>query len=223
MTTTTRTSTAVTRSSATKVAAGAAVLFGISLFWTVASVDVPHDPSNQELLTWWQDSGNRLSGTLSGMWAISTAVSFAVVLNFVRTLPDAVRAPQWLAFFRSMGAAVTAVWLVTGAVRGAVGHLVDVMNEPLPGVDVLRFATALNYMLLGASGMAVLACSILAFAVVVFRTQAFGRWLGFVSAGCGGVMMAVVIAQYGGFATPLGILWALCLAVAIWRQPTSSD
>jgi hypothetical protein len=28
------------------------------------------------------------------------------------------------------------------------------------------------------------------------------------------------IAQYGAFTTPLAIVWALCLAVAIWRQPS---
>ena len=42
---------------ATKVAALAAALLGVSLFMTVAVINVPHDPSDQELLTWWQDSG----------------------------------------------------------------------------------------------------------------------------------------------------------------------
>ena len=95
------------------------------------------------------------------------------------------------------------------------------MGEPLPGVDVLRFATALNYTLLGLSGMAVLSLCILAVSVVVFRTEALGRWMGFVGVGCGAVMLAAVLAQYGAYTTPLGILWGLCLAVAIWRQPAS--
>ena len=69
-----------------------------------------------------------------------------------------------------MGAAVTAVWLVTGAARAAISHLVDVMDEPLPRTDVLRFATALNYTLLGLSGMGVLALCILAISMVVTST-----------------------------------------------------
>jgi hypothetical protein len=69
---------------------------------------------------------------------------------------------------------------------------------------------------LGLSGMAVLGLFILAVSVVVLRTRALGRWLGYVGAV---VMIAAVVAQYGAFTTPLGILWALCLAVAIWRQP----
>ncbi len=47
---------------ATKVAAVAAALLAVSLFMTVAVIDVPHDPSDQELLTWWQDSGEPLGG-----------------------------------------------------------------------------------------------------------------------------------------------------------------
>jgi hypothetical protein len=209
------------RRSGTKVAAIAAALFAVAIFMTVASVDVPHDASDSELLSWWQDSGNRTSGVLSGLWAILAAATFAVVINHVRALPAARRAPQWLAFARSMGAAVTAVWLVTGAARGTIGHLVDVMDEPLPGLDVLRATTAFNYMLLGLSGMFVLGLCIFAVSVVILRTAALGRWIGYVGTGCSVVMLIAVIAQFGAYTTPLGILWALCLAVAIWRQPAA--
>jgi multisubunit Na+/H+ antiporter MnhB subunit len=206
---------------ARRVAAAAAALVAVGLFMTVASVDVPHDPTDSELLQWWQQQGNRTSGLVSGISAICVAVALAVVMSYLPRLVATERAPQWTAFARSMGAAVSAVWLVTGAARAAVSHLVDVMGEPLPGVDVLRFATALNYTLLGLSGMAVLSLCILAVSVVVFRTQALGRWMGFVGVGCGAVMLAAVLAQYGAYTTPLGILWGLCLAVAIWRQPAS--
>ena len=200
-------------------AAAAAVIFAIALFWTVAVINVPHDPSDAELLSWWQDSGNRMSGLFSGLWAIVAACSLAIVMNHLHTLPATARAPHWLAFARSMGAAVTAVWLVTGAVRASVGHLVDVMDEPLPSADVLRLATAINYTLLGLAGMAVLGLCILAVSVVVLRTGALPRWLAYVGLVCAVVMLAAVIAQYGAFTTPLGILWGLCLAVALWRQP----
>lgn len=212
--------TATHTSSARATAATAAVVFAVALFLTVAVVNVPHDPSDAELLTWWQDSGNRMSGLFSGLWAIVAACSLAIVMNHLHTLTATARAPQWLAFSRSMGAAVTAVWLVTAAVRASVGHLVDVMHEPLPGVDVLRLATAINYTLLGLAGMAVLGLCILAVSVVVLRTSALPRWMAYVGLGCAVAMLAAVLAQYGAFATPLGILWGLCLAVALWRQPT---
>ena len=123
---------------ATKVAATSAALLAVSLFMTVAAIDVPHDPSDKELLTWWQDSGNRWAGVMSGMWALLVAVTVPVVMNHLQRLDAARRSPQWLSFARSMGGVVTAVWLVTGAARATLGHLVDTMNEPLPGVDVLR-------------------------------------------------------------------------------------
>lgn len=205
-----------------KVGAVAAALFAVALFMTVASVDVPHDPTDAELLQWWQQSGNRMSGLVSGLSATCVAVLFAVVMNYIRSLNATAKAPQWLAFARSMGAAVTAVWLVTGAARAAVGHLVDVMDEPLPGTDVLRFATAFNYTLLGLSGMGVLALSSLAVSVVVLRTDALGRWVGYVGVACAVVILAAVVAQYGAYTTPVAILWALSLAVAIWRQPHSA-
>jgi hypothetical protein len=209
-------------SAARKVGAAAAALFGVALFMTVASVDVPHKATDTVLLQWWQQSGHRTEGLVSGLSAICAAVLFAVVMNYLHSVSATAKSPQWFAFARSMGAAVTAIWLVTGAARATISRLVDVVDEPLPGVDVLRFATALNYSLLGLSGMAVLALSMLAVSVVVLRTDALGRWVGYVGMVCGLVIFAAVVAQYGAYATMLAVLWAFCLAVAIWRQPESA-
>jgi hypothetical protein len=94
-----------------------------------------------------------------------------------------------------------------------------VIDEPLPGVDVLRFATALNYTLLGLAGMGVLGLCILAVSVVVLRTDALGRWVGYVGIGAAAIVLAATLAQYGAYVTLIAIAWALCLAVAIWRAP----
>lgn len=210
-------------SAARKVGAVASGLFGVALFMTVASVDVPHKATDTELLRWWQESGNRTSGLVSGFSAICAGVLIAVVMNYIRSLSATAKAPQWIAFSRSMGAAVTAVWLVTGAARAAISYLVDFIDEPLPGADVLRFATALNYALLGISGMGVLALCILGVSVVLLRTNALARWAGYVGACCGVVILASVAVGYGAFTTLVAILWALCLAVAIWRQAPTSE
>lgn len=79
---------------ARKVAAVASALFAVALFMTVASVDVPHDPTNAELLDWWQQSGNRMSGLVSGLSAICAAVLFAVVMNYIRSLSATAKAPS---------------------------------------------------------------------------------------------------------------------------------
>ena len=177
-------------------------------------------PTDAELVDWWQQSGNRTSGVVSGVFAICAAVLFAVVLNYLAALRATARAPHWTAFARSMGAAVTAVWLVTGAARAAVGHLVDVMDEPLPDVDVLRFATALNYTLLGLSGMGALGAH--ASSPSRWWCCAPRRWDGGSATSEWSApwsILAATLAQYGAYTTPLAIAWAFCLAVAIWRQP----
>lgn len=184
-------------------------------------INVPGHASDAQLLAWWQNAGNRTAGVVSGMCALVVAVTMAIVANHLQRLDAARRAPAWLAFGRSMAGAVTALWLVTGAVRGLVGPLVDTQGEPLPGVGVLRYTTSLNYALLGQSGMAALALFILAISVVVVRTAALGRWLGYLGLACGAVILAAVLAQYGAFTTPLAILWALGLAVALWRAPAA--
>jgi hypothetical protein len=45
--------------------------------------------------------------------------------------------------------------------------------------------------------------------------------MAFVGFGCAAVITVAVGAMYGLFTVPIAILWALCLAVAIWRQPAA--
>ena len=127
-----------------------------------------------------------------------------------------------MAFGRSMATAVTSLWLVTGAVRAAVGHQVDTLDEPLPGIDVLRMVTGLNYVLLGLSGMAALGLMILGVSVAVLRTGVLGRWVGWMGVGCATPILLATLAQYGAFLTLLAIFWSWGLAVALWRTPQPS-
>ena len=204
-----------------RVAAVAAALFGVFLFLTVASIDVPHDPGDAELVAWWQDSANRWSGVFSGFSAIVAATTLVVVRNHLGTLPH-IRESAWMAFGRSMATAVTSVWLVTGAIRAAIGHLVDTMDEPVPGVDVLRIVTGINYTLLGLSGMAVLGLMILGVSVAVLRTGALARWVGWLGVGCAVPVLVATLAQYGALLTLLAVLWSFGLAVALWQTPQPS-
>jgi hypothetical protein len=185
------------------------------MFLTVASVNVPHDAGDAELLEWWQQDSHRMSSVVSGLFAVCAAALLAVVANHVHRLEATRTSPAWRAFAHSMASAFTAAMLVTAATRSAVAHLVDVMDEPLPSVDVLRYATALNYQVLGLAAMGALALTILATSVLTLRTGAYGRWAGWVGIGCGAVMTAGVTAGYGGYTVPLAILWSVCLGLAI--------
>lgn len=218
MTITAATNTDRPTTTAGRVASTAALLFAVCLFWTVASVDIPGDPTDTELLAWWQESGNRLAGTVSSAFAVAAAVLLAVVVNHVRRIPAASGAPAWLALARAMGTAFTATLLVSAALRGVIGHLVDQMDQPLPSADTLRYSTALNYTLLGLPVMTTLALTIVAIAVVTLRTAALPRWTAYVGLGAALVIAGAVLAQIGAYAIPAALLWAICLSVALWRQ-----
>jgi hypothetical protein len=205
---------------AAKIAVAAAILFAASLFLTVASVDVPSDATDRELLEWWQQAGNRSSGVVSGLFAVCAAALFTVLMSHVHELEATRKSPRWRAFARSMAGAFTAAMLVTAATRSAIGHLVDVLDEPLPGVDVLRYATALNYQVMGLAAMGALSLTILATSGLTLRTSAVARWAGLIGLACGGVMLIAVGAGYGVYTVPLAILWSVTLGIAL--RPRSS-
>jgi hypothetical protein len=209
------------RTSARKVASAASVLFAVAFFLTVASVNVPHKASDAKLLDWWQQSANLNAGIASELFAIVAAVLFIVVVNHFRTLTTRAQAgyEHWTAFAHSMATAFACTLLVSSALRGVVGHLVKVQDEPLPGLDVLRYTTALNYSLIGTATMAVCALTIGAVSVVVLRTRVLGTWVGYVGLVCATLTLILVLALYGSFAIPLANLWAVCFGVALWRQP----
>jgi hypothetical protein len=201
-----------------RVAAFSALLFAICLFGTVASLDVPRNAADTELLAWWQDAGNLANTLISSAFAVVAAVLFAVVINRVLRLPAAAAAPSWLGFARSMGAAFIATMLVTGATRGVIGHLVERMDDPLPSLDVLRYSTALNYLLLDLPVMTTLALTLAAISVVTLRTSAFPSWSAYVGLAAAVIILGAVAAGIGAYAIPAALLWALCLSVVLWRQ-----
>lgn len=222
MATSPTTRTRPTRSSAAKVASAASVLFAVALFLTVASVDVPRKADDAKLLDWWQQSGNQLSGIVSQYSAIAAAVLFVVLMNYVKTLTARTGAVQWTAFARSMGLIFSTTLLVSAALRGVIGHMVKVDGEPLPGLEVLRYSSALNYNLIGSVTMMALGLTILAVSVVILRTLILAKWVGYVGLVCSAVILAGSAAMLGQLTIPLALLWALCLSVAIWRQPAAS-
>ena len=205
-----------------RLAALASVLFGASYFLTVASVNVPHEVSDSELVAWWQDDGHVLSGMVSMGFAVLTAVLFAVVANHLLVLAGD-RSPRLVAFARTMTTAFTASLLVSAALRGVIGHLVRVEDGPLPGVDVLRYSTSLNYTMLGVVVMTCFGLSVAALGALVLREQLLARWSGRAGLGCGLVVLVAVATLNGAFAVPIAVLWSLVTAVAVLRAPPVRD
>lgn len=206
-----------TRILATKVAALASLAFAVTFFWTVASIDVPKKASDSKLLTWWQQDANLNSALASEFFAISTAILMLVIVNHLVALaPDRDR---WAGFANSMATVFASTMLISAALRGVIAHQVKRFEEPLPSVDVLRYSTSLNYTVIGSVGMTAFALTVVAVSVLVLRTHILASWMAYVGFGCGAVIVVVVAAMYGTFTVPIAILWALCMTVAIWRQP----
>ncbi|NKE59189.1 hypothetical protein FXN61_21165 [Lentzea sp. PSKA42] len=192
-----------------RTASISAGLFALSLFGTVASVNVSND------LAWWQEAANRSSGTISAFFAVGAAVLFGILLTHLTYGTTS----AWLATARTLGIAVVAGLLVSAALRGVIAHLTDHEQLPLPSADVLNYSTALNHMLLNVPVMAALALTIGAISVTNLRAT---PWLGYVGLVCAIVVLAAVGLQIGAYAIPAVLLWALCQAVALWHS-TSSD
>jgi hypothetical protein len=207
-----------------RIAAGTSVLFAVSFFLTVASVDVPHQASGAELLAWWQDSGHQTAGIVSLFSAMCAAVCLIVTVNYFRALVAATGGQfrQLTQFAHSMTMAFSITLMVSAALRGTIGHLVKVDKEPLPGLDVLRLVTSMNSTLLGTVAMTTLSLSMLALSVVVIKTAVLAKWVGFLGIGCAVVILAGSAIMRGQYAIPLSLLWALGLAVALLRQPRSA-
>ena len=201
-----------------RIAAAAAILLGFCLFATVAAVNVPYEAGDAELLSWWQDGSNTAAGLISMAFAVLTAVLLSVLGNHLVLLAGD-RSPRLAAFARSMVGAFTATMLVAASLRGVIGHLTDVQGDPLPGIDVLRYTTALNYAVLGVAGMGSLALAVLALGALVLRTGVLARWAGLVSLACGAVVLLAVVALAGSLAVPVAILWAWSTGVAVLRAP----
>jgi hypothetical protein len=118
-----------------------------------------------------------------------------------------------------MATVFASTMLISAALRGVIAHMVRSFDEPLPSVDVLRYSTSLNYTVIGSASMTALALTMLAVSMVVLRTHFLATWMAYVGFGCAAVITVAVGALVGGFTVPIAILWALCMAVAIWRQP----
>ncbi|MGB9377545.1 MAG: hypothetical protein WCB04_08535 [Mycobacteriales bacterium] len=207
-----------------RVASIASGLFAVSMFLCVASVNVPYKASDSNVLSWWQDPANLTSTIASLFFTTSAAVLFIVVANHLRAVASNAEGEvtPLAAFGHSMAAAFCSVMLVVAAMRGVVGRLVKVDGDPLPGLGVLRFSTSLGYALLGTGAMGVLGLSILATSVVVLRSRCLARWVGIVGIVCAVLTLGASAAMLASIATPVVIVWAFSIAVAMWRRPAAA-
>lgn len=194
------------------------------LFASVLVYSAPHTVSDQELINWWSDSGNLNAVVASTFMQAAGALCLIVFLGSLRSrLMDAEggSAPVSAIAFAS-GITFVILLLAASGPRGVVAWGIKMGDETMPGVDTLRYMPELSYIILGLYGGMAAAALIAATSVVILRTQAFGRWLGW-----GGVVLAPLVAVaavvVGGFFLPLFYIWALATSAAMWRSSTVAE
>lgn len=191
---------------------------GLALLVAMASLNVPHEVNDQELVDWWSKSANR-SGAIISMYAMAAAaLLFLGLLAHLRdrveqSVPTGNQTPR---IIQGAGFVYVASLVLSGVARGAVARGVS-KGEPLPGVDLLRFLPEVAYTALGVFAMLAATTFIAAATISAFRHGTLPRWLAILGAVVAAVIGVAVVAGVGPFAAPLLIVWLIAASIQLGR------
>jgi len=193
------------------------VAFAVFLFLGVASIDFPAESTDQEVIAWWAKGANQDATLLSMAFVALSAIALTVFFSQIRDRLNAGGGTAGNPMFAvALGSA--AMLLISAAIRGTIGNALT-HDEPMPGVDTLRYLpelalTGMEVALMPA-GIAIL---LGAWAMKHTRTfPVWAAWLGFVT----GALTVVGNILVGPFIIPVVLIWALGTSVAVWRSPAS--
>ncbi len=196
--------------------AACGVLSAVALFVAVASVNIPREASEAEMLAWWRDGDNRTADVVSTFALLASGLLFlGFLLTLVRRVGDYCSDAARL--MQQAGTAFVVMLFVAGGVGGAIVRGLVVDNEPMPGVDLLRFFAQVRYTTMGAFAMPAVAVVIGAACYAALRYGALPRWLGWLGVVCVVVIAAASAAFVGQFAIPAVLVWTIAASVVLAR------
>lgn len=202
-----------------RIGALAGVAAVVLLFLTVAMVDTPREATDAEVTAWWADSANRMSVLTSTYLLVASSLCCLVFFTSIRAVLQRAEgeAGTGATLVHSAGLVFVVLLLAAAAPRGAVAIATEMGDEPLPGVDLLRYLPQVSGLALGLAAGSAAAFSMAAVSVATFNAGGFGRWFGVVSALCalGTLAFAVLL---GPFYMPILWVWLLASSVALWRS-----
>jgi hypothetical protein len=205
---------------ADRLGAAAGIAFVVLVFLGVASVDPKRGVTDQELLTWWADAGNR-DGFVFSMYALLAACPlFLIFVSRVRTRLRATDAAGWSDVFFGCGIVATAALGAEAILRGVIARSVNLGDEPVPGVDTLRFQTELAYFSWDLV-MLFMAVAVAVASILALTTQALPRWLGWLGVPIAVASLVLVAAQGASFAIPLLHVWVIASCVHLVLSPAT--
>lgn len=190
-------------------------LSAVALFVAVASVDVPRNVPDEELVAWFKDGGNRTADVVSTFSLLACGLLFLVfVTALARHVADRASGAARLA--QQAGTLFVAFTFATG-LGGAIVRGLVVDDEPVPDADVLRFFAQMRYTAMGVYAMPTAALVIACFTWAAFREGALPRWLGWLGVACIVVTAVATGAFVGQFAIPALLVWTLAAAWVLAR------
>jgi len=202
----------------------AGVIFAVCLFLSLAVVDPLRQATDAELTDWWSSNSN-LDDSIVSMYLRLLAIPFLLAfLAQVRAFFRSADNGSWSDLAHSSGIVCAAMLGVSALVRGVTAQSIRLDDEPLPGVDTLRFATELSYQAYGTAAIGALAVTAGVTALIILRTNVLPRWLGWLSLPLAALSLIAVALQAGAFASPLLLIWALATSFCLARvQSTAAD
>ena len=198
----------------------AGVVFALFLFFSMATVDPLRQASDQELLQWWSEDSN-LQGSFVSMYLMLMAVPFflAFLVQLRSRLRSAEEPRGWSDLVFSSGLVFAALLGVAAFSRGVIAQSVSLSDEPLPGADVLRYATEFSTAAYGLGAMPAAAIMVGAASVIVLRTKALAAWLGWFGILVAAASLTAVAVLLGALASPLLVIWVFAAAFNLVRSP----
>jgi hypothetical protein len=207
------------------VGAAAGVAFAMLFFVSLAAIDPLREATNQEILDWWSDSGNRDNLLVSMYTMLLSGPAFLVFLTRLRArLRAAEQADGWTALMFAAGVVFVATLSIRAIFRGVIVEAVQFKGEPvpaggasLPGTDLLRYVTAVADASLGLVVIPFATLLVVAASALILRTRPFGRWVGWLGLVVAALSLVMVVLLMGPFASPLILIWVLATSVELVR------
>jgi hypothetical protein len=200
----------------------AGLAFALCFFLGVAMLETPRGASDQELVTWWSDSGNRITAIVSMYLFVVAGLCFLVFLVALRSRLLAAEGDtgELTTVVLVAGTVFVSLLCVAAAARGVIGFAAvsPANDEPLPGPDMLRYLPQIGYTITGTGGLLAVALSMAATSWLILKTAVFGRWLAWVGVVATLLVVVAAILLSGVFAIPALLVWTLAVSAAMWAR-----
>jgi hypothetical protein len=200
-----------------RFAAAAGLVSAVALFVGVASVNVPRHQSDAATTAWWQVSSHRTGDIVSTFALLVAGLAFVVFAGYLASrleLSDPEGAAPGLV--RNAGVLFAAMLFLAGSM-GALSRGPAIDNEPIAGLDLLRYLPQIRYTAVGVFAMPAAAVVMGCASFVILRRGGLPRWLGWLGIAMTVVVIALTAVYFGGLGIPALLLWTIATSVALVR------